>query len=83
MSFWEENTLLYLCESPDTAWIFFGKKTSRKQSNQTSRFEVADVFQMSMRWDGAQDNEIQNNKVTPSLKSSTFSVNSCSKAKKK
>lgn len=52
-----------------------------KQSNQIC--EVADVFQKNMRWDGAQDKEIQNNKVTPSLMSCTFSVKSCSKAKKK
>lgn len=34
--------------------------------------EVVDVFQKNMRWDGAQDKEIQNNEVTPSLKSCTF-----------
>lgn len=81
MSFKEDNTLLYLCESPDTVWLFFDKKKLRKQSNQMSLCEVADVFQKNMKWDGAQDKEIHNNKVTPSLESCTSSVNSCSKAK--
>jgi len=62
-----EYTAICLCESPHAAWVFFGTKSLRKQRNQTSSFEVAKVFQGNVRWDRAEDEDIQENKITSTL----------------
>ena len=67
-----EYTIICLCESPDAAWVFFGTKSLRKQRNQTSSFGVANVFKGNMRWDRAEDEDIQENKVTSILSPAHF-----------